>query len=60
MAKFITLCPACEKLFKDAYVLRKCKLNEVKDPKAKCEYCGQRVVLMDTFEVIRPNKERHG
>lgn len=56
--KIITLCPACEKLFQDAFVLRKLKLNEIKEPKASCEHCRQRVVLMDTFEVMKP--QRHG
>ena len=58
--QIITLCPACEKLFQDSFVLRKLKLNEVKDPKVTCEHCGHRVALMDTFEVMRPNKGRHG
>lgn len=56
--KIITLCPACEKLFRDAFILRKLPFNEAKEPKASCEHCGQRVVLMDTFEVMRPQKGR--
>lgn len=51
----ITLCPACEKLFKDAYILRKLPLNE-RELKATCDYCGNRVVLMDTFEVMGPKR----
>ena len=61
MNNTITLCPACERLMREAYDLKKISDNKYRphEKAASCGYCGKRVVVLDTFEATpkRRNKE---
>ena len=59
MPAHVKLCDACAKLFEDAYDVKRLptKYSSMSGGKVSCEYCGKRVVLLDTYELTLKGRE---